>query len=262
MIIRLFAALLTLLLALPATAQTAQERTQLRWIAARGQLLFDIDRAAWVATDDVRERLGRADMGLLRGWTVERDGRGFLVNFYMGEGDARAVLYRGRVENRRVVSREVFPEGARPLLTPLQRRLADARGAIQHFGERPCTNAPFNAAIVPPDTADGPIDVYALTAQTEADNFPFGGHFRATLAPDDTLSGKRGFMRSCFMAPRPTPGANGEPPVGMFISHLLDPIPTEIHVFMSIWIGMPVFVGTPDRRVWSVEGGNIRLVQR
>ncbi|HTU11767.1 MAG TPA: hypothetical protein VMG08_12820 [Allosphingosinicella sp.] len=259
---RLIAILLALLMAAPAAAQTAEEQARLQWIVARGQLLFEIDRAAWVATDDLRERVSRADLGLIRGWTVERDGDGLVVNFYAGEGDTRAALYRARVENRRVVSREVFAANARPPLTPLQRRLADARGAIARFGERPCTNSPFNAAIIPPDTPDGPIDVYALTAQTEAASFPFGGHFRATLAADGTLSGKRGFMRSCFMAPRPPPGRNGAQPVGMVISHLLDPIPTEIHVFMSIWMGFPVFVATTDRRVWSVEGGRISLVDR
>ncbi len=259
---RFIAVLLALLLAVPSLAQSREERQRLDWIAARGQLLFDIDRAAWVTTDDLQAHVDRAHQNLIRGWTVERDGSGFSVIYYAGEGDARAALYRARVENRRVVSREIFRDGQRPVLTPLQRRLADARNAIGRFGEQPCTNAPFNAAIIPPETPDGPIDVYALSAQTEANNFPFGGHFRATLAADGTLSGKRGFMRSCFNAPRPEPGPNGERPVGMMLTHLLDPTPTEIHVFMSIWIGMPVYVGTTDRRVWAVEGNRIRLVQR
>ncbi len=258
---RLLAVLLAFLLAVPAIAQTPEERTRLDWVLARGRLLFEIDRAAWVTTDDLRDRVGRAELGLVRGWTVERDGTGLVVNFYAGEGDARAVLYRGRVENRRVVSREVFREGARPLLTPLQRRLADARGAIARFDERPCTNGPFNAAIIPPEAPDGSIDVYALTAQTEANNFPFGGHFRATLAADGTLGGKRGFMRSCFNMERPA-RRGGSTPAAMFLTHLLDPIPTEIHVFMSIWIGLPVMVGTIDRRIWSVEGSGISLVDR
>lgn len=260
-IMRFIAALLALLLAVPAAAQTPAERTRLDWAVARGRLLFEIDRAAWVTTDDLRDRVGRAELGLIRGWTVERDGNGFVVNFYAGEGDARAALYRGRVENRRVVSREVFAEGARPPLTPLQRRLADARGAIARFGERPCSNAPFNAAIVPPDAPDGPIDVYALTAQTDANVFPFGGHFRATLAADGTMTGKRGFMRSCFNMERPR-SSGGSTPAAMFLTHLLDPTPTEIHVFMSIWIGLPVMVGTTDRRIWSVEGSGIGLIDQ
>src|SRR5262249_46126933 len=106
---RFVAVLLSLLLAVPAAAQTREERGRLDWAAARGQLLFDVDRAAWVTTDDLLARLAEADRPLIRGWTVERDGAGFVVTYFGGEGDARFALYRGRVENRQVVSREVFP---------------------------------------------------------------------------------------------------------------------------------------------------------
>jgi hypothetical protein len=259
---RFIVALLALLLTVPAAAQSREERARLEWVQARGQLLFDVDRAAWVTTDDLQARLGEAERRLIRGWTVERDGSGLVATYFGGEGGARFALYRGRVENRQVVSREVFPEGARPPLTPLQRRLADAFAAVRRIDERPCTPAAFNAAVIPPDTPDGPIDAYALSAQTDANSFPFGGHYRVTIAADGTQSGKRGFMRSCFNAPRPEPMQDGSTPVGMMLTHLLDQIPTEIHVFMSIWIGMPVYVGTTDRRVWSVEGNRIRLVQR
>lgn len=258
---RLAAVLLALLLAVPAAAQPSEERARLDWTQTRGQLLFDVDRAASVTTDDMLARLGRVEQQLIRGWTVERDGGGFIVNYYGGEGAARFSLYRGRVENRQVVSRETFAEGARPALTPLQRRLADARDTVSRFEERPCTPARFNTTVIPPETPDGPIDVYALSPQTEVNIFPFGGHYRATLSAGGALSGKRGFMRSCFNAERPAP-SGGSTPAALFLTHLLDPIPTEIHVFMSITIGMPVYVGTTDRRVWAVEGNIIRLVQR
>jgi len=249
-----------LCLAAPVAAQTAQERAQLDWVQERGRLLFAIDRAAWVSTDDLRGRLSAAVVGTIRGWIVERDGRAYIATYYAGEGEARVAVYRSRVERNRVVSRDVFEEGERPPLTPLQRRLADARGAIARMGERPCANAPFNAAIIPPATPDGPLDVYALTPQTEANNYPFGGHFRATLAADGTLSAQRGFMRTCFNSEVPQ-GRGRAAPAAMFITHLLDPLPTEIHVFMSIWMGYPVLVGTGER-VWAVDGERIRLMQR
>lgn len=258
----LFYFLLSLLVAggPPAAAQTAEEQVQLAWVVQRGRLLFEIDRAAWVSTDDLRERLPAGVLGTIRGWTVERDGDASIATYYAGEGEERVAVYRSRVERNRVVSREVFAEGGRPPLTAIQRRLADARGAIARFGERPCTNAPFNAAVIPPETPDGAIEVYALTAQTERATYPFGGHFRATLSASGELSGQRGFTRACFNAAMP-PGRGGARPAGMFITHLLDPLPTEIHVFMSLWMGMPVFVGTGER-VWSVEGDGIRLVER
>ncbi len=43
------------------------------------------------------------------------------------------------------------------------------------------------------------------------------------------------------------------------VTHLLDPVPTEIHVFASYNLRMPVFVATADKRVWKVQGSDITL---
>lgn len=256
---RLLLVLLAFCLAAPAPAQTPEERTQLDSALQRGRLLFEIDRAAWVTTDDLRRRLRGGDLGAVRGWTVERDGAGYSVTYYVGEGDARAAIYRGRVENRRVVAREVFREGSRPMLTAFQRRLADARGAAARLGKTPCTPAPFNATVIPPDAPDGPIDVYALSAQTQAGMFPFGGHFRATLSPAGEIVAQRDFTRSCVNMP--ADAGRGNRTAALMVTHLLDKVPTEIHVFLSIWTGLPIYVGTADpQRVWEVTGGGIRLV--
>ena len=53
----------------------------------------------------------------------------------------------------------------------------------------------------------------------------------------------------------------GRQPESLFITHLLDPLPTEIHVFMSTWTGFPVGVSTPDSdRVWMIENERIRVI--
>jgi hypothetical protein len=241
-------------------AQSPEERARLTWAEQRGQTLFEIDRAAWVTTDDLAARVADHRNTGLRGWTVERDGNGYVVVYYVGEGAARAALYRGRVENNRVVSGEVFPEGSRPLLTAVQRRIADARDAIPRLDRQPCTASPFNVAVIPPETPDAAIDVYALSAQVDADVFPFGGHFRATLSPSGEIAAQRAFTNACLNMPRQQNGQGT--PAAFMITHLLDPIPTEIHVFLSIWAQLPVFVGTANpRRLWEVDGRHIRLVQ-
>jgi len=49
----------------------------------------------------------------------------------------------------------------------------------------------------------------------------------------------------------------------LMITHLLDPIPTEAHVFWSIWAHKPLYVATPPNgTIWVVEGSKIRLVER
>ncbi|HYI64626.1 MAG TPA: hypothetical protein VEW71_07050 [Allosphingosinicella sp.] len=262
---RLFAAF-ALLLGLfiappPAWAQSAEERTRLDWVQQRGRMIYEIDRAAWVTTDDLRERIRDLQAAGIRGWTVERDGNAYVVTYYAGEGEARAALYRGRVENRRVVSRDVFADGGRPPLTALQRRLADARNAVPRMALRACVNSPFNVAVIPPETPEGAIDVYVLTPQVRNGYFPFGGHFRATLTPGGEIAAERAFTNSCLEMPVP---GRGQPRVaGIGIRHFLDGIPTEIHVFLSIWTGFPLFVAAGEpQRVWIVRPDGIELMDQ
>jgi hypothetical protein len=241
-----------------ASAQNPDEQRRIDRAEQRGTLLFEIDRAAWVTTDDLAARVSDPRGAGIRGWTVERDGNGYAVVYYVGEGDTRAALYRGRVENNRVVSGEVFAEGHRPPLSPIQRRIADARDVAARLDRQPCTQAHFNITVVPPDSADAPIDVYALTAQIQ-DVYPFGGHFRMTISPSGQIVAQRAFTNSCLNMPRQDGRGS---PAALVVSHLLDPIPTEIHVFMSLSIGLPVYVVTANpQRVWSVEGHQIQLVQ-
>ncbi len=257
---RLIALLLALFLSAPLAAQTGEERSRLAWVGARGQLLFEVDRAAWVTTDDFRERLPQADQRLIRGWTVERSGTGYDVIYFTGsDGETRRALYRGRVENRRVISREIFRPGAGPELTPMQRRIAAARTLLSQIDLRVCAPGTPNLAVIPPDSLDAPMDVYVLTPQTQTGIYPFGGHSRATFSAAGSLLSRRAFTNSCLnMSDRPE---GGNQVASIAVTHLLDPIPTEIHVFMSIWMNLPVFVGTGEpRRVWEVTGDRILLV--
>ena len=105
------------------------------------------------------------------------------------------------------------------------------------------------------------MDVYVLSSQTREGIFPFGGHSRATFSAAGALLSQRRFTNSCLdMSNRPPAGSSEV--AGLVVTHLLDPIPTEIHVFLSIWMNIPVFVSTGDpHRVWEVTGNRIELVE-
>ena len=246
------------LAAAPAPAQTPEERTRLEWVVERGRLLFEVDRAAWVTTDDLRERVGDHERAGIRGWTVEREGDGYAVVYYAGEGESRAAVYRARVQDNRVVSSEVIPEGSRPPLTPFQRRLADARDAVTGVEIRACERSGLNLAVIPPAGPDEPLDLYVLTPQTQVGVYPFGGHTRATLSPAGEILSQRYFANTCISMDNRPQGERGRAE-SLLITHLLDPIPTEIHVFLSIWMGLPIYVGAGDR-LWEVAGDRIRFV--
>jgi hypothetical protein len=266
--LRAFLLLLFLSFAAPAAAQTAQEQAALQQAGARGRLLFEVDRAGWVATDDVLKRLGSKRDVPLKGWVVELDAllpHSYIVTFF-GDGPSGPVAwYVGKVRDNKIVSGALLPAEGRVPLTPAQLRITQAlqiAGAEARADEtmRPCTGVPFNAAVLPAANPDAPLDVYLLTPAVQNGVYPFGGHFLVRVGADGKVVSKRRFTKSCLNMEAPGDTRQRQA-VGLVIGHLLDPTPTEIHVFLSIWTRKPVFVGTSDGRLWSVEEDRIRLVK-
>ncbi len=152
-----------------------------------------------------------------------------------------------------MASSQVFPPGERTPLTPIQIRLAKARQLSAGLDFRPCTGA-FNVTAIPPTTAEAPMDVYYLSPQVKTGEYPFGGHFRVTLARDGRVLASRKFSNACLNMPAPPTSAF------LGISHILDPIPTEIHVFNALAARKPVLVITGER-TWKVDGRSITLLE-
>jgi hypothetical protein len=146
-------------------------------------------------------------------------------------------------------------------LTPERRRLIDAlRVAREALGEseaRLCADANPNTVVLPPASPDGPVLVYFMTPATETGRYPMGGHYRVAVSADGKVAETRPFAKSCLVVER------GErSPVAMVVSHLLDPTPTEIHVFTMFAARLPIYVMTAsNERLWVVEssGGQARI---
>ncbi|MGZ8997827.1 MAG: hypothetical protein ACXW2T_03120, partial [Allosphingosinicella sp.] len=238
---------------------SAEDSAKLRAIVARGRLLFDLDRAAWVATDDFLKKVRDPVAAGFKGYVVDREGEGFAVTFYGGDGDRLTARYVAQVSDGRVTSSRVLAAAEQVPLTPLQLRMAKARSVSAGSDLRPCTNAPFNRAIIPPASLDEPLEMYLTSAQTDSNVYPFGGHYLLSIALDGRLLSVRKFTNSCLNMPARPPGGNGTS-VALYITHLLDPIPTEIHVFFARTAGLPLMVGTAPNRVWEVTADSIRPI--
>lgn len=248
---------------LAAAAQSADEQRRIGWAVERGQLLFGLDRAAWVATDDLLERVPDAEARGVRGYFVERDPDGFVTTFYARDGERFLAAYRARVTQGGVTDPQVFHGAARPELAPAQARLAQAVEIAHEKAQslQRCGSDPFNVAVVAPETPDGPIDVYLMTPQTSA-GFPLGGHHRITLDASGRETARRAFARSCLRMAK-APNEAGAEVAAMMVTHLLDPIPTEIHVFTALAAEVPVYVAiTRPRRLFEVTGEGVRTVQQ
>ena len=225
-----------------------------------GGLLFRFDRAAWVSADALTAAIPKDRLAGAGGYIVEpADAQTLRVTYYRGTAAEAQAFFVADVRDNKVVHQEIL---AQPVaLTATQAVFARARDvAAQRARERsykPCTPAPFNTVVLPSRNG-GPVAVYLLSAQQDAGTYPMGGHYRVIVAPDGQVLASRPYSVGCLNMPLPKlpPGAT---PVGLMVTHLLDPIPTEIHVFASYSLGMPLFVATPDKRLWQVQGRAITL---
>ncbi len=244
---------------MPPEPLTRAQLAELRAAATRGRLLGVIERSGRMATQDMLSRVPDPNAAGISGWIAEAEGNGVAVTFY-GDGDANAgggpvIVYRVTINGGRIVDRDIHLAGARPPLNPLQARMAAARAATAALPNQPCGSEVFNVFVVPPLTADGAIDVYQISPQTRPGFYPLGGHFRTSIAPDGSVAGTRGYTSACLDAAVAVP-APGTRPAPVSVTHLLDPLPQDIHVFLSAWTGHPllvvagdpqrVFVATPD----------------
>jgi hypothetical protein len=234
----------------------------------RGRQIYLYDQAAWHATDRFLADWGDQPTDWLRGYFVEADEGGRLTTVFFGEQDGRLVeVARYRVDGSAVVGGGLHDAAARVDLSPLGLRKIEARRAAvdeavrQDYGL--CNRSQANTVILPPDDG-GVISVYLMTAPTENDSYPIGGHYRIDIEADGKVASTRRFLNTCFTANygAPREGGNaGNRPVMLTLSHLLDPQPTEIHVFASYYIPIGLMlVTTQNELAWSVERGRVGYV--
>ncbi|WP_425230490.1 hypothetical protein [Sphingomonas sp.] len=262
---------LALLLASPAPARasdtvaplTAAEQSAVAVASARGAMLYAYDQAAWHGTDDMIARLPDYANRLAH-YIVDGPATAPRLIFYDRQATPQA-LYVAQFRDGRLVEGKVLGPGDDRTLTPEDLRLigalAAAKAALTDDGHAfLCANRPFNTVVLPPETPGGPIAVYFLSPQTSNDTLPFGGHYRIEVDAAGHAGPVHAFTRSCLPIPTHPPARDDAQPVGIVVSNLLDPTPTEIHVFSSLSIRRPVFVVTeqPTRRVWGVAGSRIR----
>ncbi|MCP3735115.1 DUF4329 domain-containing protein [Sphingomonas sp. RP10(2022)] len=242
----------------PPAATAPTEAQRLAQSASLGRLVYALDRAAWVSSDALTAQVPKDQLGSVGGYVVEIvDGKTLRVTYYRGAAAEARAFFTADVRDLKVVSSERL---ATPVpLTPTQAMLAAARTTAAKtavtLGYRPCTPVPFNTVVLPPRSG-GPAVVYLLTAQQDARRYVMGGNYRVVVAADGTVLSTRPYDKSCRTVDLPSlpPGAK---PVGFVVNHLLDPVPTEMHVFASYSLRMPVFVSTPDGRRWKVASDAI-----
>ena len=108
----------------------------------------------------------------------------------------------------------------------------------------------YNSVVLPIRNGDEPLLlVYLLAATAEPDVVVAGGHLRYAISPDGAkIEGQRTFTKSCMvMSTKDAP--DRKQVEAMMLTHLLDPTPTEIHVFLSRTYERPFFIATSENNL-------------
>ena len=146
-------------------------------------------------------------------------------------------------------------------LTETQSAMFNARQLALDSIEKSCSDA-YNTVVLPRDGESGWL-AYALAATSDPNLILVGGHYRATVSADGRIVlDRRGFTMDCMVLKKPEDAAPDVDIAAYTLGHVLDNTPTEIHVFLNLLYGKPLYVVTADRRFWYVEGGKIRLLKR
>ncbi|MGE7207039.1 hypothetical protein ACQKJZ_15355 [Sphingomonas sp. NPDC019816] len=243
-------------------ADGRSEKQRLADASFFGAMIYAFDRAAWVSSDSLMEIVPRDQLTGVGGYVIEPVEKDTLrATYFKGAAaDARA-FFVADVRGGKVVRHEILSEPVP--LTPQQMILARAReiatqeAAAKRY--RPCTAAPFNTVVLP-SVSGGPVTVYLLSPQVSHTSYMMGGNYRVAIAPDGRIVDSRAFNTSCLDLKLPEKQKRGDAVIGLFVNHLLDPVPTEIHVFASYSVLQPIFVLTPDKRTWQVRGRDISIL--
>lgn len=259
--IRTLAAAASLALASPAFAQaqapvqmSEAEAMQVQQALNRGTLIYYYDQAAWHGTDDMLRKIPHPS-GKIGGWIVDGTADNSEIIFYdTDEADPHAVYVARFHWNELVSSRVLGPGDDRTLSPSRKAMIAAKRVALKALVDgrvTRCVDKPFNSVVLPPEAPGAPTLVYFLTPQTSNASLPFGGHYLIPVAADGIPGKVRPFTKAC--AELETRKEGGKT-AALMVSHLLDPTPTEIHVFSMFAAKLPVFVMTSQNsRIWSVE---------
>jgi nucleotide-binding universal stress UspA family protein len=223
----------------------------------RGQQIYTQDLYAAQATSLLLAHgVDPARIGT-RGWITEGRQDGAVVTFVGGD----PVQWQS-------VCVVAFSEPAEPNIILVDRDLSEtqsamfnARQLVLDSVEKPCSDA-YNTVVIPRDGEPGWL-AYALAATNDPNLILIGGHYRATVSADGrTVLERRSFTSNCLVLRKnPKDMPPGAEPEAYTMSHLLDDTPTEIHVFLNLLYGKPLYVVTRDDRLWYIEGGKVSILK-
>jgi hypothetical protein len=226
-----------------------------------GRQLYALDRVAAAGTDvlfsNVPDALSSGIGGYLalpEASAAGGSGPTFLVSFFTQDAPPR-VAYEVRFQREREPAFEAFapPKAASPTFITLVRARQLALSALTSAPQ------PINPLVLPASlNGEDGILVYLLAGTKQHDIAVLGKHYRFLVPPDaSTVSYMMPLSNDIMEIPTKAP--SGATPEALAVTQVVTDFPLETHVFVSLQIQLPIYVGT-RRGMWRVEGDTISFL--
>ena len=242
---------------------SGEDPSKLRAAEAMGLRLYRHDRAAALATDALMAKRKFRKDKRVGGWLSEAREDAVRVSFIDAKtADAPQVIFEIDVRDADTKAGEVVVSDPPRALSAAQLGAWHARETALKSDFSACSSS-YNSVVLPSTDSGSPgWSVFLLPATTDANVVPFGGTYRfETDADGTTVKTSRGYTKSCIAFPRERV-PKGAKSVGTFLTHILDPVPTEAHVLLNYTTGQPVFLSTVSNgRTWKIDQGRISLIE-
>jgi hypothetical protein len=232
---------------------TKQEMATIEKASRIGQELYEKDMRAAKASDLVLGAIKREDYPDFAGWVTHKHGKLYTVSFYEKKDNIYSVFADVEFDKNDKPTVVINPD--RKLdETEISKIRARVSGLQRGFNS--CSNR-FNTIVMPSDNPDA-WDVYVLAATDEAGLVVAGGHRKIVV---DKKTGEvlqqYAFSKSCLNIDKtPDDLPAGAEPAALTLTHIIDVLPAETHVYMSLLHDITFFVIT-DKGMWNVTSGKI-----
>lgn len=226
-----------------------------------GADIYMQDIAAWVVTDFLFEKGILERDKRLRGWITEHVGeeafsRRMKVTF-VGEVDGKLKgLYQVETESAKVFSETYLYHAEGFELSGSQLAMYKARQTALRSEFRACSDSYNTAVIKFNDEVNDYNIVYLLPGTVKHGEIMAGGNYRITLDESgEEILESAALSKSCIILQKP------EGVAALTLSHIVEPTPNAVHVFLSLLHQVPIYVLTTENEItWKVDGDTISIV--
>jgi hypothetical protein len=151
---------------------------------------------------------------------------------------------------------ELLRQSQRPdrgATTPIRERARNTASAV--LRGRLFHNVRYDYVVLNDPDGTGFL-VYALATNRKPGQQITGGHFRITVSADGTKAERIDALSHGIVTDKPALPASAIQ-VSIATSQIVTNVPVETFIYSSYVYQLPIFVATPDRKVWAVANGRI-----